>query len=301
MTAGYSNSSWNLTDLADGTYKIKIWNNDSVNNINNTAVFNITIDRTAPVLSLSSSAAATSLDLTVSASDTTGLNGTCTTDRGTISGFVVSESGLTCATSYTYNITCYDFMGSLGNITQSFSTSNCGSSTSSSGSSTTEWYVSYYPLANELASLNGYNTQLILKGRAVFKVGNENHQLGIVKLDATNKQVVMNISSKTQQATFSIGDEKKFDVNEDGYYDLYVKLNNITVSAKADITMKAINEKISSSLTTGSGNSNTPAEETQEKSGKTSNLLKILGWAIILALIATGIYYIYLYYKKKDY
>ena len=40
-----------------------------------------------------------------------------------------------------------------------------------------------------------------------------------------------NVSSKPQQAVFNIGDEKKFEVNNDSYYDLIIRLNSIKRAA----------------------------------------------------------------------
>ena len=49
--------------------------------------------------------------------------------------------------------------------------------------------------------------------------------------------------STPRNITFYIGDEKKFELNDDGFYDLYVKLNNI-VSGKANVSIKEIHEEI---------------------------------------------------------
>jgi len=55
----------------------------------------------------------------------------------------------------------------------------------------------------------------------------------------------LTISSNPINLLLDVGGEKKFDLNLDSYYDLYVKLNYINATTKkADLTIKAINESI---------------------------------------------------------
>ena len=74
-----------------------------------------------------------------------------------------------------------------------------------------------------------------------LKVSDKDHYVGVVEL--TTSTATINVSSSPQQATLAIGDLRKFDVTDDGYYDLSVKLNSIN-GTKADITIKSIYEQI---------------------------------------------------------
>jgi len=62
-------------------------------------------------------------------------------------------------------------------------------------------------------------------------------------LSFTSTTATINLSSTPQQATLSINEEKKFEVTNDNYYDIYVKLNSI-INNKANLTIKSIYEKV---------------------------------------------------------
>ena len=89
--------------------------------------------------------------------------------------------------------------------------------------------------------VEGYTKELAVKNRVRIKVGGTNHYLGIKELTSTTATI--EVSSTPQQANLAIGDERKFDVTADGYYDIYVKLNSIS-SNKANVTIKSIHEEI---------------------------------------------------------
>ena len=70
---------------------------------------------------------------------------------------------------------------------------------------------------------------------------------------STSTKAVINISS-IEQVTLNIGDLKKFDITDDGFYDLSVKLNSIT-TPKINLTIQSIKEQIVVSSTNGTGTS----------------------------------------------
>ena len=88
--------------------------------------------------------------------------------------------------------------------------------------------------------------------------------------------------------------EKKFDVTEDNYYDIYVKLNNIE-NNKANLTVKNIHEEIheTDSGITGDAIGEEDSEEGEEELVKGDDNLTwlwILIAVIVLAIIAFVIY-----------
>ncbi|MCK4428933.1 MAG: hypothetical protein KAU95_01050, partial [Candidatus Aenigmarchaeota archaeon] len=99
-------------------------------------------------------------------------------------------------------------------------------------------YPIYKPTQEQLKE--GYEKILKKNWKIKFKVNNEYHQL---KVDSVgDKTVAITVSSTPQQAILSIGEEKKFEVTGDNYYDFYVKLNSITNNA-ANLIIKKIHEE----------------------------------------------------------
>lgn len=78
-----------------------------------------------------------------------------------------------------------------------------------------------------------------------FKIGDESHQ--VVILNIKDSGVTVRIMSNPITATLANGEEKKFDINNDSYYDLSVKVNSIDTTgvwASASMTVKTIHELI---------------------------------------------------------
>ena len=78
-----------------------------------------------------------------------------------------------------------------------------------------------------------------------FKSENESHSFEVQEL--TNETAKIEVSSEPQEYTFSVGEEKKFELSGDNYYDLYVKLNSINTyysQHRANITIQTIHELI---------------------------------------------------------
>src|SRR3989344_2044323 len=85
----------------------------------------------------------------------------------------------------------------------------------------------------------------------------------------TSPQATINVSSTSQQAVFNIGDEKKFEVNDDDYYDLLIKLNSITPNSRANLTITYLHENVAGS--SDSGQTTTPSETTNTTSNANVN------------------------------
>ena len=133
--------------------------------------------------------------------------------------------------------------------------------------------------------VEGYTKDLAEKDRIKVPIEGNNHYIGVV--DVTSSTVTINISSETIQATLSVGDERKFDVSADGYYDLYVKLNSIS-SNKADLTIKSINEKVTEESEAQEQEKQQAAEEEQQ-TPITTEEEKSLAWLWILIIVVVVI------------
>jgi hypothetical protein len=129
--------------------------------------------------------------------------------------------------------------------------------------------------------------------------------VGVVGL--TNTTATINVSSIPQQAVFNIGDVKKFDVTNDSYYDLSVKLNSIALS-KANITVTSIHEQIPATApapVVTPTTSEVPSGGQQVTNvtggigGQILNLPVILWWVILVVIIIAIVVIILLVRKKK--
>lgn len=233
-----------------------------------------------------------------------------TNDLGSINATSTSASshsiylsGLDSPVVYYYNITSCDSQGNCNTTgTHSFTTPT--STSTSTGSATTSFWSTTYTVTPE-KFLEGFSKELSKKHRFKIKIDSLYHYVGIV--DLTSSTATINVSSEPQQAILSIGQEERFDVTEDNYYDILVKLNKIE-SNKANVTVKSIHEEIpveieeesnteATNITTGeSKESNT--ETTTE--GGSSLIWWIIVIIIIVLVIAALVYILYsqVYLKK---
>jgi len=76
-----------------------------------------------------------------------------------------------------------------------------------------------------------------------------------VSIASDSQSAVIQIMSDPMNVTFKIGEEKKFDLNNDMFYDLYVKLNSI-INKKANVTIRKINEPMVGSAVDGNEDKN---------------------------------------------
>jgi hypothetical protein len=98
---------------------------------------------------------------------------------------------------------------------------------------------SYTPTVTQLGE--GYTRSLGTGAKIDFEVSGESHRLKVNKIE--NNSVTITISSNPITITLVVGESRKLDLDGDGVYDLFVKLNSLT-SLRADITIKEIDELI---------------------------------------------------------
>ena len=296
------NVTFSTSSLTDGTYNISVVARDQAGNVNNSVFIGyLKFDNAAPSVSIAkSNSTLTSLGLTITASDTTsGVNETCTISRstGTVSGTsgtqTIAESSLTCSTTYAYIATCIDQTGnSATSASSSFQTSSCGANSlpGGGGGSTTPTWSNTYVVTDEQFS-GGYTQQMSTNHRAEIKVGTSKHYVGVKSVTASD--VTIEISSDPIQIKLGIGEDAKTDVDKDGTYDVYVKLNAIT-NNKADLTIQKISEAVAKEgdVVTTSGEVTTPGAETpkaEEKKGMSSKVWIIIGIIALVVIIGAGV------------
>ncbi len=117
------------------------------------------------------------------------------------------------------------FSGTAPSISGSIIPTSTDSSSSSGGSiaTTTIWKNTHIVTAEQFEK--GFTKRLSVKERFKFEVGGENHYVGVKELTKINATI--EIASEPIEVTLGIGEDAKADVDDDGYYDVYVKLNNI--------------------------------------------------------------------------
>jgi len=118
------------------------------------------------------------------------------------------------------------------------------SSSSSGGVTPTFWTAGTYVITQEVFE-KGITYELPIRKRIKFPVEGVGHYIGIIELTATIATI--NVSSTPQQAVLIIGDIRRFDVTDDGFYDINVTLNGIS-NGKANITLLSIHEEITDKL-----------------------------------------------------
>ena len=107
------------------------------------------------------------------------------------------------------------------------------------------------------------------------------------------------VSSDPQEATLSVGDTRKFDVSDSGFYDVSVTLNSI-IYGKADLTILSISEEV----TVESEAEQTGAEEeaVEEAAGEEPVVVEgsqVWIWIIVIVVVLIIVGVIVVKKKKK--
>ena len=301
-TSYYFNGTLVTTGFTDGVYQVRVQINDTkmaasdVSLSNDSYAFNFTIDNTKPVITLSkTSSTASQIVVGIAITDATaGIGNTCTsldgnsaTITGTGTSQVLTRSDFACGGTYTFTVTCSDSAGNSKTAIASYSTDDCGAGapTSTGGPTAVTWTNTIVPTTEQLTA--GVENTIAAKERVKVTVGNIAHYVGVTSLTAT--QATIQISSNPVNVNLAIGQDAKVDVNDDGTYDVYVKLNSIA-SNKANVLI----QKISETIPTGAGAVSTTGEQittggtpTPPPAKTPTNLTWV--WVVIAIIIVVAI------------
>lgn len=290
----------NFTDLSQGTYIVNasVW--DTYNNFN-FSTLTVSINSAGPTVTITNtSTERNSISFSVSGTDSFSTVTSCsitTTTGGHISGSSVID--LDCGNSYDITASCTNDINLTSSATSTFSTLECsggGSSGGSGSSSSLSWSRTYSYHTMELSDRGPLTSSLKSKERVSLKIDGSKHYVGVASLGSTS--VTLEIESTPQSVSMNVGDTKKFDFNNDGYYDFMITLNSITAGA-ADLAMVAIHEIISSSTSsqTGSAIADQPGETASGETQRTGSMwLYVLIIALVL-VVALG--YMFMRSKRK--
>jgi len=296
--ASFSNTSvtaFNATNssIADGSYILEVFCNDSANNLNKSMRSSFIIDNVNPVLTTFTCTPASVLigqivTCICGVSDAlSGINSTTFTANPTT------------ATAGTFTETCTfkDRAGNSNSATATYAVTS-GSSTSGGGGGGSSYSNTIVQDYKEFSEMETYTKSIKKNTKIRLKINGGIHNVGVTKL--TDKTATVEVFSIPQTATLNVGDEKKFDVDADGYYDLSVKLNKIE-SNKADLTLNSIKEKISTPApTTTDTTTGTPAARESPEVGEIAAEEGSLTWLwILIGVVGVGIVGVGYFVKKK--
>ncbi len=275
--------------------------------------FTVSADTTPPIISsVSSSVTTTTATITWTTDEVTNSTvryGT-TTATGSFSGDAsltqshsISLSGLSASTLYYYNVSSCDASKNCNtSIQYNFTTSNATQSENppsgggSGGSTTTFWSVT--KIVNDTDFSAGVEKELGAKQRIQVSVSGENHYIGVVSIDNSSKTVTLNISSNPIQITLRIGEEKRVDVSNDSWYDIYLRLISI-LNNKVNLTIKGIHEEVFVGGNVETNGTIVNGEGNKEGTKKCNDWLWI-AVGIATVLIAGGVIFYLLKMNEKD-
>src|SRR3989338_2034076 len=270
LRAFQAGNQWNITiNTSNGSFKdskyynVTVYVNDTAGNLNSSEKSTlITIDNTAPAITHTCTPTSTTQG------NTGGIACTCTATDAiatpvvdhTASPSVVDTGTFTTrctASDYTGNSALSDFTYTVTSSTSSGGGGGGGGSAGVSASVTKT-----YSITEEQAEVGYIN---VIKENEQVKLAititvpataagagpssvTENHYVKVA--DVVNKSVTITVSSTPQTATLAEGEEKKFEVTNDTFYDISVKLNGI-VDNKANLTIKSIYEEMPAGAAAG--------------------------------------------------
>jgi len=286
----YYNISIDTSTFTDGKYNITVYSNDSLNNLNNSKKIQITLDNTAPTGSFTCTPTqAYSGDIiTCACVVTDGTSGENTSATTYTSSIVTSDTG-----TFYPGCSFADLAGNFGTATTEYNVRMYSSSSSSGGSSSTTFtYSKTIPTTGDLSETQTIVTSalsgggLAVKQKITFTLNSESHYLGIRELNSSS--VKIELASTPVQLILNIGGDTKVDLDEDGYYDVYIVLNGIT-NSKADLTINYLHELISSSTSTTTTEETTPTTTSTEPETSSSYWIWIVVGIILLVVIGSKI------------
>ena len=246
--ASKSGITYNLTVstsvFTDGLYNITVYANDSANSRNNSKFIQVRFDNTNPSATMSCTPATVVSGNTVTCTCSPSDGGS-----GIDSSLTVYTANPSTSSTGTFTQTCTfkDLAGNSGSASDTYTVElsgggGGGGGGGSGGATTTSFYTKTIPKSGEEFSVIQFiDQELKVKERIKIKINSEIHYIGVRELTSTSATI--EITSIPVQVKLNIGEDTKVDINDDKFYDVYVKLNSIS-SNKADLTINYLHEAI---------------------------------------------------------
>ncbi len=324
---GWFGTVFNSTNssIVNGTYTVRFYANDTSGNWNRTTLRIFGIDTNVPLISYGNGTEVDGANVTVA---NVYVNVTWTETNFKNITFILKNDtatvNLTTFVTATYNINWtglpngnYTYNVSIFDTAENFNTTanrliniavptvvTTTTTGISGGSGTTPAiWKTYTNDKKELSELGNISQGLKNKERLRILFNGEKHYIGVVGLTTT--AVTINVSSVSQQAILKVGEEKKFDLTANGYYDLAIKLDKI-ISTQANFTISYINEKIGA--VSAASSSPSPSPSASPSASETPQLSPEEGfggfnwiWVILIIIVVAVIIWManYLWSGKR--
>lgn len=174
-----------------------------------------------------------------------------------------------------------------------------GGGTSPGGATTSFWTGGTHSISKETFEQGYTKEDMTVKSRIRVTLNEEYHYIGVVEMTQTTAKI--NVSSDPMQVVLEVGQDAKFDVLNDGFYDVYVKLNSI-LNNKANVTIQEIHEEIPEEegviSTEGEVTGSVPSGEEEDLEEEKVRWWAVLIICIVVIGVVAGSYF--LLRKKKN-
>jgi len=239
-----------------------------------TLISTITIDNTAPTVTFTCSPSS----VIVGGTTTCTCSGSAYSNLESNSYGTYTTQTLNNQGTFTETCTVTSFVGLSTTTTVSYTVT--GSSGSSSSVATTGAAITWSLTHNigDEAFEQGVTKELAAKERVKVSVAGGTHYVGVKSVTANSATI--EITSDPVSVTLNIGEEAKVDVDNDGIYDIYVKLNSI-LNGKADVLVQKLSEEVPA----GEGSVSTTGEIEEAEPEEAEGISKTWIWIIIIVII----------------
>jgi len=257
---GNQNFSYVNSSIDEVNHNVSFYCNDSAGNNNYSSILFFRVDKSSPNISLieplegySETSGSTSLNFKFNISDNLNISsckliigGNIQLNQSEVNNSTNTISYTLTPGGYSWQINCTDEAGNEGNssargltinsptVTTSGSSGGGGGGGGGGGSSGNKTYT-----FTEEQTKTGITKDIGGNEAIKFVVLGKEHLLIINKIE--NQRVNVTLHGSTVIFILNLSEEKKFELNQDNFYDLNIKLNDIK-NNKANFTIKEIHE-----------------------------------------------------------
>ncbi len=293
----------NLTNNVDGHYAWYIGANDSSNNSETSGIRDFYLDRAYPIVRLISPA--NSASWTSSSTITFSYNVTDTdiANCSLIINNIIDQTDTTITEDtnqtftktlsnaiYRWQINCSDYVGFTNSSSIYLLTiSYIPPTTYGEGGGGISTTIKTYAITNE--ELNKGYTQILSKNDKIkFLIANKNHSLTLGNLNTNLSYANLTLNSTFINFLIYVNETRKFELTNDSYYELFVRLNGIE-NNKANLTIKQIYEEIEVGKKKEKEGEEEKKEEIEEKEKKEKGKISYLKYYFIATVIVIVLAY----------